>query len=282
MGTGEIDLVKDQKRLGKTPRWVIPSATSLLKSIGSNSDVLTPKKGRDNTTSPCKGSSAAFMPWSTSPESTEMSITYSDSSCAEVGDGTKHSLRWLVVHAVSVRRAWIKSIVCLTTTNHRWPIIKIDLYAYFSKVANPRKTPAWILKNIGIQNIQETLPSRLRSLPRERKIPDSEGQRWIPGLKRVKCLSTKISHHSRRIGMRWANSTHAINHVDSTLNWQILEWLSKGQAHCRCLGRRVLTPSPWREFHPRDQSWVPQEKPPICAQNLTYTKGAVRRLMCIK
>ena len=57
---------------------------------------------------------------------------------------------------------------------------------------------------------------------------------------------------------------------------------SSGHAHCRCLGRRVLTPSPWREFHPRDQSWVPQEKPPICAHNLRCTEGALRRLMCVK
>ena len=73
-------------------------------------------------------------------------------------------------------------------------------------------------------------------------------------------------------GLVCANSTHVINHVDSTLNWQILEWLSKGQDRCRCLGRRVLTPSPGREFHPRDQSWVAQEKPPNCTQNLRYTQ----------
>jgi len=47
------------------------------------------QKGWDNTTSSCKGSSAAFMPWSTSPDSSEMSIAYSDSGCATVGDGTK-------------------------------------------------------------------------------------------------------------------------------------------------------------------------------------------------
>jgi len=56
---------------------------------------------------------------------------------------------------------------------------------------SPRKTPARILENIRIQNIQKALPSRLRSLPRGRKILDSEGQRSIPGLKRLKCLSTK-------------------------------------------------------------------------------------------
>ena len=83
-------------------------------------------------------------------------------------------------------------------------------------------------------------------------------------------------------GLACADSTHAINHVDSTLNWKILEWLSKGQARCRCLGRRVLTPSPWREFYPRDQSWVAQENPPTCAQNLRYTEGAVRRFMRVK
>jgi len=81
------------KRLGETSRWVIPSATSLSKSIGSSSDVLTSaasfEKGWDNTTNLCKGSSAAFMPWSTPPESPEMSIAYSDSGCAVVGDETK-------------------------------------------------------------------------------------------------------------------------------------------------------------------------------------------------
>jgi len=81
------------KRLGERSRWVIPSPTSLSKSIGSNSDVLTSaatfEKGWDNTTSSCIGSSAVFMPWSTSPESSEMSISYSDSGYAVVGDGVK-------------------------------------------------------------------------------------------------------------------------------------------------------------------------------------------------
>jgi len=81
------------KRVGETSRRVIPSATLLSKSIGSNFDVITSaaafEKGWDNTTSSCKGSSAAFMSWSTSPESSEMSIAYLDSGCAAVGDGTK-------------------------------------------------------------------------------------------------------------------------------------------------------------------------------------------------
>jgi len=97
------------KILEETSRWVIPSATSLSKSIGSDSNVLTSaaafEKGWDNTTSSCKGSSAAFMPWSTSPESSEMSIAYSDSGCAVVGDRTKCIQRWLTGHAVSVKRA---------------------------------------------------------------------------------------------------------------------------------------------------------------------------------
>jgi len=83
------------------------------------------------------------------------------------------------------------------------------------------------------------------------QILESEGQRWIPGFKTVQCSLTKVPHDSRKIGMCCANSSHAINHVHNTLNWQILDWLSKGQDRCRCLGRRVLTPSPWREFHPR-------------------------------
>ena len=111
------------KRLGETSRWAIPSEISLSKSIGSDSNVLTSaaafEKGWDNTTSSCKGSSAAFMPWSTSPESSEMSIAYSDSGCAVIGDGTKRIQRWLTVRAVSENRAWIKSIVCLATANRR-------------------------------------------------------------------------------------------------------------------------------------------------------------------
>jgi len=100
------------KRLGdmSPSRWVIPSATSLSKSIGSDSNVHTSavafEKGWDNITSSCKGSSAAFLPWSTSPELSEMSIAaYSDSGCAVVGDGIKCIQRWLTVHSVSVKKA---------------------------------------------------------------------------------------------------------------------------------------------------------------------------------
>jgi len=119
------------KRLGETSRQAIPWTTLLSKSIGSDSNVLTSaaafEKGWDNSTSSCKGSSAALIPWSTSIESSQMSIAYLDSDCAVVGDGIKRIQRWLTVHAVSVKRAWIKSIVCLTTANRRWQIIRIDL-----------------------------------------------------------------------------------------------------------------------------------------------------------
>jgi len=81
------------KRFGETSRWVIPSATSLSKCIESNSDLLTLaaafEKCWDNNTNSCKWSSAVFMPWSTLPGSSEMSIAYSDSGCVTVGDGIK-------------------------------------------------------------------------------------------------------------------------------------------------------------------------------------------------
>ena len=44
--------------------------------------------------------------------------------------------------------------------------------ASFSKVANPRKTPAWILNYVGIQ---EALPSRSTSLPRGQKYRNQKG-----------------------------------------------------------------------------------------------------------
>jgi len=111
------------KRLGVMSRWVTPSATLLSKSIGSDSNVLSSaagfEKAWDNTTSSCKKSSAAFVPWSTSPDSSEMSIAYSDSGCTEVGDGAKRIQRLITVHAVIEKRTWIKSILCFTIANHR-------------------------------------------------------------------------------------------------------------------------------------------------------------------
>jgi len=193
------------------------------------------------------------MPWSSSPawESSGMSIAYSDSGCAVVGDGTKRIQRWLTAHAVFVERAWIKSIVCLTTANRRWPIIRIDPCAYFSKVANPRKTPAGILKDIGIQTSRRHChqDQHLYLVDRNTWIRRAALTQVIPGFKRVQCSSTKILQVIMMIVMRCANSTHAIDHVDSTLIRQILGWLSYGQYRCRCLGWRVLTPSPWQEFH---------------------------------
>ena len=120
------------KRLGEMSRWWAITSRPYYQnpSDHSDSDVLTSaapfEKGWDSTTSSCKGFRAAFMPLSTSPESSKMCIACSDSNCAVVGDGTKRIQRWLTVHAVSVKRVWIKSIVCLTTANRRWPIIRID------------------------------------------------------------------------------------------------------------------------------------------------------------
>jgi len=73
------------------------------------------------------------------------------------------------------------------------------------------------LKDIGIENIQEALPSRLKSLPLDR----NTGIRRAALNSRIEKKTVfidKILHDSRRIGMRCANSTHAINHIDSSLN----------------------------------------------------------------
>ena len=117
------------KRSGETSRWVIPSATSLSKLIGSNSDVLTSaaafEKGWDNTTSSCKGSSAAFMPWSTSPESSDMSIAYFGLWLRYSRWWNQAFQRWLTVHAVSGTRKW-KSPQSFKTAKRRWRIIRID------------------------------------------------------------------------------------------------------------------------------------------------------------
>jgi len=98
----EIDLVQGIRRDIKIDN----SLSNLI--IGSDPGVFTSaasfEKGWDNSTSLYKGSSTAFMPWSTSLQSSEMSIAYWDSACAVVGDWTKRIQRWLTVHAVSGKR----------------------------------------------------------------------------------------------------------------------------------------------------------------------------------
>jgi len=192
------------------------------------------------------------MPWSTSLQSSEMSIAYWDSTCAVVGDGTRRIQRWLTVHAVSGKRTWIKSIVGWTTANRRWP----RSVGILLQGSEPREDTR--LNFEGYWNLKhpEGIDIKIKKMISTSctKIPDSEGQPWFPWMKREQYSTTKIPHHSWIICMRCPNSTHVVNHVNRTLNRQILKWMSPGQDRWRFLGWRVLTQSPSRKFHPRDQS----------------------------
>ena len=119
------------KGLGETSRWLIPSATLLSKSIGSNSDVLT--------------SAAAFEKGLRQYHELMQRIQCCSYALINIARIVRDEyclfglwLRcsrwwnqtyqwWLTVHAVSGTRACIKSTLNLTTAKRRWPIIKIDL-----------------------------------------------------------------------------------------------------------------------------------------------------------
>jgi len=174
------------------PRWAIPSAISLSKSIGSDFDVLTSaaafEKGWDNTTSSCKGSSAAFImqPSSTLPGSSEISIAYSDSPvrlrCSRWWNPTYLEM------ADSACCKWEECNSLLNNSNSSQPMTshKNRSVGVF-KSANPRKTPAWIFKGYYNPKHPEGIDIKVKKMisTSGTEILKSEGQRWFPRLIRV-------------------------------------------------------------------------------------------------
>ena len=171
-----------------------------------------------------------IMPWSTSPESSEWRIAYSDSGCT--------TRRWLnqVYSEVAAGACWKReedmNTVCSTTANRRWPITRIDPYSYFSKVANPRTLEDTSLNFEKYWNPKhpEGIAIKIKISTSCTKILESEGQRWIPVLKRVQCSPTKITQRFR-VGshllslhvmhMRVSHVTH-VNESYHTCEWVML------------------------------------------------------------
>ena len=101
-------------------------------------------------------------------------------------------------------------------TNHKNRSVGILLQG-----SEPQEDTSLIMKDFGIQNIQEELPSRSRFFT---LWTVNTGIRRAAPTSRIEKSKVFLEKKSRiTAGGLCANSTNAINHVDSTLNCQILE-----------------------------------------------------------